>query len=141
MACDRLSSTPMTLIEASMTGLVCIRRRCLTSLRCSLDNGATSSICDRMVRSCAMTASAVSLAGSGFDGPRVLLTVLLMTSPPYASCQAGGDVTTRRQVRGGHRLEVSATRRFFRLMCARGVYTPQVPAAGGASSTPAPVQD
>jgi hypothetical protein len=42
------------------------------------------------------------------------------------------DVTTRRQVRGGHRLEVPATRRFFRLMIARGVYTPRVPAAGGA---------
>jgi hypothetical protein len=39
-------------------------------------------------------------------------------------------------VRGGHRLEVSATRRFFLLMI-RGVRTPRLPAAGGASSTPA----
>ena len=39
-------------------------------------------------------------------------------------------------MRGGHRLEVSATRRFLRLMI-RGVRTPRLPAAGGASSTPA----
>ena len=39
-------------------------------------------------------------------------------------------------MRGGHRLEVSATRRFFLLMI-RGVRTPRLPAAGGASSTPA----
>jgi hypothetical protein len=39
-------------------------------------------------------------------------------------------------VRGGHRLEVSATRRFLLLMI-RGVRTPRLPAAGGASSTPA----
>jgi len=41
----------------------------------------------------------------------------------------------------GHRLEVAATRRHFRLMSTRGVYTPRVPAAGGDDSTPAPVQD
>src|SRR6185503_2089049 len=52
-----------------------------------------------------------------------------------------GDVTTRRQVRAAIRLEVSATRRFFRLMCARGMYTPRVPAAGGDNSTPASIQD
>jgi len=44
-------------------------------------------------------------------------------------------------VRGGHRLEVSATRRSFRLMFARGVCTPRVSAAGGASSTPAPIRN
>src|SRR5438270_12335693 len=62
-----------------------------------------------------MTASGESLVGTG--------TVLLMTRTSYASIQAGGDVTTRRQVRGGHRLEVSATRRFFRLMFPRYVHT------------------
>ena len=47
-------------------GLRLVRRRCWTSLRCSFVNGATSSICDRMVRNCAMTASAVRvMAGRG----------------------------------------------------------------------------
>src|SRR5258708_6020512 len=127
MACDRLSSTPMTLIDASTTGFVCARTRCLTSLRCSADNGATFSICELNVRSCEMTASGVSLAGSGFDVPGVLVTVLLMTYPPHASCQAGGDVTTRRQVRGGHRLEVPATRRHLRLMFPEVYSHPECP--------------
>src|SRR3954454_11038239 len=46
-----------------------------------------------------MTASGAKLTESGFNVPGVLMTVLLMTYPPNASCQAGGDVTTRRQVR------------------------------------------
>src|SRR5664279_1749864 len=86
----------MTLIDASTMFFGWIRRRCLTSLLCSFDNGGTSSICARMVRNCAMTSSGAILAGSGFDETGV---VLLMIFLHYASCQAGGDVTTRRQVR------------------------------------------
>src|SRR5436305_1777640 len=86
----------MTLIAASTMVPGWRRRRFLTSARCDIDNGATSSICDCMVRSCAMTASADRLTALGFVETGV---VLLMTYPPYASCQAGGDVTTRRQVR------------------------------------------
>src|SRR6266852_4353637 len=127
----------MTLIDASTMLFGWIRRRCLTSLLCSFDNGGASSICDRMVRNCAMTSSGAILAGSGFDKTGV---VLLMTFLHYASCQAGGDVHDSSTSASGHRLEVSATRRFFRLMFSRGVYTPRMPAAGGASSTPAPVQ-
>jgi len=57
------------------------------------------------------------------------------------SSQAGGDVHDSSTSASGHRLEVSATRRYFRLMCSRSVYTPREPAAGGDNSTPAPVQD
>src|SRR3954454_10630960 len=88
-----------------------------------------------------MTASGAKLTESGFNVPGVLMTVLLMTYPPNASCQAGGDVTTRRQVRERPPAGSSATRRFFRLMITRGMYTPREPAAGGDNSTPAPIQD
>src|SRR6476659_7279373 len=62
-----------------------------------------------------------------------------MTSSPNAqrAVHAGGDVRTRIRVRGGHRLEVSATRRFFRLMFPEVCTHLELPAAGGASSTPA----
>src|ERR1051325_21068 len=119
-----LSITPLTFRGGSTTIFGCVRRRPLMSLRCSCVNGSTCSICDRIVRNCAMTASGVNFVVSG--------TGLLMTSPPYVSDQAGGDVTTRRQARGGHRLEVPATRRSFRLMFP-GVRTPTSGAkAGGA---------
>ena len=65
MAWDTLSSTPMTLIDASRTGFEWSRTRCLSCLRYSCVNGATPSICDRMVRNCAMTASGERLVEPG----------------------------------------------------------------------------
>src|SRR5260370_1070981 len=123
MGCDTLSSTRMTLIDASTTMFGWIRRRCLTSLLCSFDNGATSSICDRMVRNCAMTASGVKLAGLGFG---VTGVVFLMTFLLMRAVRPEGTSRLVDKVRGGHRLEVPATRRHFRLMFSRGVYTPRM---------------
>src|SRR5207245_11447258 len=48
-------------------------------------------------------------------------------------------VSTRRRSAKHHRLEVAATLRHFRCMISRGVHLGRF-AAGGASSTPAPVQ-
>src|SRR4051794_17872344 len=88
-----------------------------------------------------MTASGAKLTESGFDVPGVLMTVLLMTYPPNASCQAGGDVTTRRQVRAATGWKFRPRADSSALMITRGMYTPREPAAGGDNSTPAPIQD
>src|ERR1043165_5835805 len=82
IACDTLSRTPMTLIVASTIGVFCRRRCALSAARCSFESGATSSICDRIVRNCSMTASGVSLLESADGVPGVLETgtVLLIAN-------------------------------------------------------------
>src|SRR5258706_8567245 len=136
-----MSDEPITLIDASTTGAGCLLARRLSWVRCAFESGVTSPICARRVRICSMTASGVSFSGVGEGVPGVLLsTGVAMTFSPYASCQAGGCVHDSSTSASGHRLEVAATRRYFRLMFSRGVYTPQEPAAGGENSTPAPVQ-
>ena len=122
-----------------------MRDRCLSWSRCVFDNGVTSLICERSVRICSMTASGSKLTEPGFDVSGVIRGVIDRVTHDisllYASCQAGGRRHDLSTSASGHRLEVSATRRFFRLMITRGMYTPREPAAGGENSTPAPVQD